>query len=179
MAFNLTVPARDLFGHMEWADALVCRAVLASPDASADAKICDVLQHYGITQRAFLALWRQVDLDFRSFMTEPRDPAATAASMQRYYEKLNRWLEESGEAQQQQQTLMVPWAAMLEQRLGRQPERVSIGESMVQVAMHSAHHRAQVLARLRAVGVEPPLVDFIAWAWLGRPAADWPAFAAG
>jgi uncharacterized damage-inducible protein DinB len=39
--------------------------------------------------------------------------------------------------------------------------------------MHSAHHRGQALRRLRELGVEPPLCDFIVWIWTGRPDADW------
>jgi uncharacterized damage-inducible protein DinB len=34
--------------------------------------------------------------------------------------------------------------------------------------------RAQVNTRLRELGATPPLVDFIAWAWFGKPAAEWP-----
>jgi len=35
-------------------------------------------------------------------------------------------------------------------------------------------HRGQVAARLREIGGEPPLVDFIAWVRLGRPEPVWP-----
>jgi hypothetical protein len=27
--------------------------------------------------------------------------------------------------------------------------------------------------RLRELGTTPPLVDFIAWAWAGKPSPDW------
>jgi uncharacterized damage-inducible protein DinB len=39
--------------------------------------------------------------------------------------------------------------------------------------MHSGYHRGQVARRLREHGAEPPLGDFIAWVWMGRPEADW------
>ena len=42
------------------------------------------------------------------------------------------------------------------------------------LALHTAHHRGQVNARLRELGAEPPLVDYIAWLWKGRPDAMWP-----
>jgi uncharacterized damage-inducible protein DinB len=51
----------------------------------------------------------------------------------------------------------------------------TVAETMLQVTFHSAYHRGQVSARLREVGVEPPLVDYIAWIWFGRPDAPWPA----
>lgn len=174
MPLNLSVPAEDLFGHMAWADALVARAVLSSPDATADQKTCELLKHYNVTQRAFLALWRQAPLDeFRNLANEPTDVASTLAAMQRYYAELSRWMATVGEGQQHE-ALVVPWAGLLEQKLGCKPEPVTIGVSMVQVAMHSAHHRAQVSLRLRQLGSEPPLVDFIAWAWMGRPSPEWP-----
>ena len=44
---------------------------------------------------------------------------------------------------------------------------------MLQIPLHSLYHRGQVNARLREVGGEPPTVDYIAWMWLGRPAAEW------
>ena len=42
-------------------------------------------------------------------------------------------------------------------------------ETAPHVAMHTTHHRGQVNARLRELGAEPPLVDYIAWLWQ-RPA---------
>jgi len=44
---------------------------------------------------------------------------------------------------------------------------------VLQVAMHSSHHRGQVARRLRELGVESPLTDYIAWIWMSRPVADW------
>ena len=39
--------------------------------------------------------------------------------------------------------------------------------------MHSTYHRGQVNVRLRELGGEPQLVDFIAWVWEGKPRAVW------
>ena len=49
-----------------------------------------------------------------------------------------------------------------------------MAETCLQVCSHSTYHRGQVNARLREIGAEPPLVDYIAWLWFERPAADWP-----
>jgi uncharacterized damage-inducible protein DinB len=38
---------------------------------------------------------------------------------------------------------------------------------------HTAYHRGQVNTRLRELGGDPPLVDFIAWIWMGKPGAEW------
>jgi len=70
--------------------------------------------------------------------------------------------------------LQITWASMVERQLGRPPETTSIAESELQVVLHSMYHRGQINARLRELGGEPLLVDYIAWIWLGKPAAEWP-----
>ena len=46
-------------------------------------------------------------------------------------------------------------------------------EAMVQVAMHSQHHRGQCMTRLKDFGGEPKNVDWIIWLWKQKPAARW------
>ena len=63
----------------------------------------------------------------------------------------------------------MPWAAFFEQQ-AKQPAGVhTIGESVLQVFLHTQHHRGQVCMRMREVGVVPPTIDFIVWLWAGRP----------
>jgi len=40
---------------------------------------------------------------------------------------------------------------------------------VLQVFLHTQHHRGQVCMRMREVGVVPPTIDFILWLWAGRP----------
>jgi uncharacterized damage-inducible protein DinB len=166
----------DLYRHMEWADASVWNSVLASSAGPTDTRLRDLLYHLHMVQRAFLRMWHG----------EPREnPYPTfeqakglMAWGRSYYDEAYAYLgrlDEAGVAAE----LAVPWAAMVEQRLGRTPSGTTVGETGLQVALHSTYHRGQVTARLREVGGEPPLVDYIAWVWLGRPAAEWPAVASG
>ena len=53
------------------------------------------------------------------------------------------------------------------------PFQSALGDILAHVPVHGQHHRGQVNARLREIGGEPPLVDYIAWIWFGRPAPDW------
>jgi len=69
--------------------------------------------------------------------------------------------------------MQLPWAEFVTRELGRQPARITVGEAMLQVPLHSQYHRGQINARLRSVGAEPPRVDFIVWLWLERPGPDW------
>jgi uncharacterized damage-inducible protein DinB len=67
----------------------------------------------------------------------------------------------------------MPWAGHFEQHTGQPAGVHTLGESALQVILHTQHHRGQVCARLRQLGAEPPTVDFIVWLWAGRPNAAW------
>jgi uncharacterized damage-inducible protein DinB len=164
----------DLFRHMEWADAAVWTAVLANEAGREDAKLRGYLHHLHVVQRAFLRTWRG----------EPRDapypdfdatPPMIEWAREYYPEALAQveaWTDD-----QVAEPMPVPWASMVERRIGRPPAMSSLADTALQVAMHSQYHRGQVNARLREVGGEPPLVDYIGWVWLGRPKAEWPVAA--
>jgi uncharacterized damage-inducible protein DinB len=50
---------------------------------------------------------------------------------------------------------------------------ITVGEALVQVAMHTQHHRGQCMTRLRDLGGEPKDVDWIIWLWKQKPQARW------
>jgi uncharacterized damage-inducible protein DinB len=161
----------DLLRHMEWADAKVWAAV---PEASPpDPRLAELLVHIHVVQRAFFMVWTGGDVStaFRSAadfpsLAELRDWA------QAYYQPAHSFV--NGLADWQLDAVVaMPWAAQVQEQLGRPPGSTSIGETCVQVASHSTYHRGQVNVRLRELGAEPPLVDYIAWLWFGRPAAEW------
>jgi len=70
--------------------------------------------------------------------------------------------------------VVMPWVARFEASLGTRFDTPTLAETMFQVTSHSTYHRGQVNARLRELGGTPPLIDFIAWIWTGKPQADWP-----
>src|SRR5204863_6670963 len=63
---------RELYDHMQWADATVWRAALATAAADDDAKTRERFWHVHVVQRAFLSVWRGEEID-------RRDAAAFAA----------------------------------------------------------------------------------------------------
>jgi len=156
---------------MEWADAAVWTSVLASEVGQNDAKLREYIFHLHVVQRAFLRTWRN-------------EPLATEAPTFDDAQSLMQWGRAScGEAlaylgtlsdEKLSEPMVLPWADMVAKRLGKEPAPTRIGETVLQVALHSTYHRGQINARLREVGGAPPLVDYIAWVWLGRPAANWP-----
>jgi len=162
---------RDLYTHMEWADALIWKAVLASPAAAEDKNVRDRLMHIHMTQKAFLQIWTEQKLDRFQELTFP-----TTATLYQwvtpYYLELRQFLEALRDAQLTEPS-PVPWAKYFVPK-GREPTVTTLGETLFQVTSHSTYHRGQLNTRLRSLGVEPPSVDYIAWLWLGRPATSWP-----
>jgi uncharacterized damage-inducible protein DinB len=164
---------RELYQHMEWADAKVWRAVpRGSP---ADHRLLEWLVHIHVVQRAFLHVWtgRTVEEAFRNpddFATV--DDVSTWA--QAYYPEAHAFIDAVTDEQLRQPVVM-PWAAQLSESLGRPPGITTLGNTCFQVTSHTTHHRGQVNARLRELGAEPPLVDYIGWVWFGKPAPDWKA----
>lgn len=170
----MTIPLdvlRELYRHMEWADAAVWRAALAHPPAACDPRLRDLLLHLHTVQRAFLHVWTQQELRF----PEPADyPHIGSIREWSYpvYANATRFLDSLG-ADALERPVVMPWAAQLATRLGRVPDAPTLAETIFQVTSHSTYHRGQVNVRLREIGGEPPLVDFIAWVWFGKPEPDW------
>lgn len=162
---------RALFSHMEWADAVIWNAVVINTDAAADPLMRARLEHIHMVQRAFLDVWRRAPSAAQP--ANAADLLAIARAARAYYAEVSAYLTTLDEPALAQ-PVEVPWARRFGKLLGREPDVPSLGETLLQVAMHSAYHRGQVNARLRELGSDPPLTDFIVWVWLGKPPADWP-----
>ena len=161
----------DLYRHMEWADAVVWSSVMASSGEQTDAKLRDYLHHLHMVQYAFLKTWRGEPLEM------PKQSFDDAQSLmlwgRAYYGKAMAHLATLND-EKLSEPMALAWSGMVEQVLGRSPETTTVGDTVLQVALHSLYHRGQINTRLREVGEKPPLVDYIAWVWFGRPAPVWP-----
>jgi uncharacterized damage-inducible protein DinB len=63
-------------------------------------------------------------------------------------------------------TVRIPW-------FPDPPCTITVAEALVQVAMHTQHHRGQLMTRLKDLGGEPKNVDWIIWLWKGKPEGRW------
>jgi uncharacterized damage-inducible protein DinB len=160
-----------LIHHMEWADAKVWKSVLILSSANKDSKIKKLLYHISSVQRAFYYVRTKQPLVFPKETDFP-ELLDIAKWGYKCYAQANEYLNSLNE-NELKNIIEIPWAKRLEKIIGQKPEEASLAETMLQVAMHTAYHRGQVNARLREIGGEPPMVDFIAWVWLGKPKADW------
>jgi uncharacterized damage-inducible protein DinB len=162
---------RELYRHMEWADAAVWQAALVHPAAARDVRLRDLLLHIHTVQRAFVSVWTRQPVAFPN----PND-FPLIADVQRWghdtYEASQRFLH-SLDAADLDRPVVMPWASQLAAHIGREPDHPTLAETIFQVTSHSTYHRGQVNARLREIGGEPPLVDFIAWVWFGKPEPSW------
>ena len=168
---------RQLNRHMEWADAEVWRAVMAHEPAKHDQRLRHLLTHLHVVQRVFLVVWQKPLDPFRgtpqfAAAADLRDWART------YYAEANAFLDTIDDTSLKVDVVM-PFVKLMEGKLRRTFATTTLGETIFQVSSHSTYHRGQVNARLREVGGTPPLVDYIAWIWFGRPEPDWTPGAAG
>lgn len=160
-----------VFRHMEWADAVVWCAVAALPP---DDTLREKLHHVHMVQHAYAAMWvgktpSPVPLssfpDNASLLRWAREGHAAIASFLEGLDESSPQLDEP---------LVMPWADRIAARFGASAAAVTVSETLIQIPSHSTYHRGQVNMRLRELGHEPPLTDFIAWAWFGKPSPEWP-----
>ena len=163
---------QKLYRHMEWADALVWREVLAHEPSTTDPYVRDALTHLHLVQHAYLTGW------------QGGTPARSVGEDHATLEDLQGWAREFYPAADaflgsltDVDLRAVPgvlWPELIERAIGRPPVPIPLADMVFQVASHSVHHRAQINRRLRELDGNPPFIDYVAWAWLGEPEADWP-----
>jgi len=154
--------------HMAWADATVWGAVFAVPQAvAADARISDTLHHIHLVQHIFLQAWRG-----EPFTVRERREFNSLDEIAAWGREADRGVVafiEAASLEELEREFRMPWAAHFEQASNQPAGAHTLGESALQVFLHTQHHRGQVCTRLRDAGVTPPNVDFIVWLWSGRP----------
>lgn len=161
----------DLFRQMSWADSLLWQSVLKTPGAWDDEKLPRILYHFHAAQHAFLCIWEERPVEIPE-PTSFSDLISIAKWGHGFHKDTERFLRETDEKELTRK-LSIPWTYLIEEKLGRPAGAVTLEESMIQVALHSAHHRGQVNSGIRELGGEPPLIDYIGWLWAGKPTAGW------
>jgi hypothetical protein len=168
---NFLDAVRPLFDHMEWADATVWRAVLATPSAAEDEVLHARLYHIHATQTAFMQAWRGDEVVFTGAGDYPG--LHSVLGLARAFHSFAPAYVAALAPEAVDAELVLPWSGYFAKRAGFAAARSTLGETLLQLPSHSTYHRGQVNNRLRELGTTPPLVDFIAWVWAGKPAPDW------
>src|SRR6516165_11203380 len=154
---------RDLMAHAEWANAVFFHAWAQSPARDHEEMRRRVGHVVGV-QEGFLKVLRG---EVAGGPPEGRPPSfdelkTRAESGHRSLRAFADSLDEPGLAR----TVRIPW-------FPDPPCVVTAAEALVQVAMHTHHHRGQLMTRLKDLGGEPKNMDWIIWLWKGKPEARW------
>ena len=153
---------KDLYAHLVWADRRIWDAIGSTDDK----RIRDLLAHMHMTERAFLKTWRseqfERDLELDTIDAIKEWAANTLAEITSFIDTVDM--------NDIDRPMILPWARRFAQFSGLgDAADTSFRDTLLQLPMHSTYHRGQINARLRELGVDPPLLDYIAWCWFGRP----------
>lgn len=153
---------KDLLGHQAWADAMFFHA-WGKSGFTEDPELRTRTSHLVDVQEAFLTILKGG--------TPPAEEAPMGLlpdlmhrcqSAHEAFRALGRGLDEASLAR----VVQVPW-------FPDPPCLISVGEALMQVCLHSQHHRAQNMTRLKALGGGAKNVDYIIWLWKQRPEPRW------
>lgn len=144
---------RALFEHMAWADSALLDAIQAQAGAFEDEQLRKWLHHIVSVQRFFLGLVQGRTLDIQR---EQQVPASFDAMKQLFDEAHQDGIAFTGQLQDSQLARPIEMPRMRE-------FKPALKDVLIQVVMHSEHHRAQCAARLRTLGGQPKITDYILW----------------
>lgn len=153
----------DLMCHAEWANGVFLHAWGKSP-ARDHEEMRRRLDHIVGVQDGFLSVLRGQAPTWRpdgppsSFADLKAGAQASHASLRAHVSTLDE--------EALSRTVRIPW-------FPEPPCVITVAEAMVQVAMHTQHHRGQCMTRLKDLGGEPKNVDWIIWLWKQKPEARW------
>jgi uncharacterized damage-inducible protein DinB len=154
---------RDLAAHAEWANAVFFHAWGKSPARDHEEMRRRVGHIVGVAH-GFLSVFRG-----EAPGGPPGGPPPTFDELKARAQSVHAGLAEFTATLQLDglsRTVRIPW-------FPDPPCVITIAEAVVQVAMHTQHHRGQCMTRLKDFGGEPKNVDWIIWLWKQKPAARW------
>jgi uncharacterized damage-inducible protein DinB len=154
---------RQLLAHAEWANAVFFHVWSKSPARDHEEMRRRVGHVVGVQEGFLKTLKGEVPGGLPEGPPPPFDQLkARAETGHRNLRAFAESLDERGLAG----TVRIPW-------FPDPPCVITVAEALVQVAMHTQHHRGQLMTRLKDFGGEPKNVDWIIWLWKGRPNARW------
>ena len=162
----------SLVEHMEWADARIWSAIDAlSPEHAAASDLRERLFHLHLVQQLYLSMWRDAPVRTLPELADYPDPDAVRRWARPFYPEAKAVIEGADE-RRLQDAIVVPFSERVAQP-GRPVTHATFAETVLQVALHTTHHRGQLATRARELGGDPPTVDLVLWIWTGRPHAEW------
>jgi uncharacterized damage-inducible protein DinB len=155
----------DLMAHAEWANAVFFHTWGKSPARDHEEMRRRVGHIIGV-QHGFLCVLRG---ETPGQPPPPDAPPPSFDDLKKRAESCHAGLLEFTASLQPDglsRTVCIPW-------FPDPPCIISVAEALVQVAMHTQHHRGQCMTRLKDHGGEPKNVDWIIWLWKQKPKGRW------
>jgi uncharacterized damage-inducible protein DinB len=154
---------RDLMAHSEWANAVFFHAWGKSP-ARDHEEMRTRVGHFVGVQGAFLSIFKgEVPGG------PPGGPPPTFAELRTRAETTHADLgamTANLDSEALSRTMLIPW-------FPDPPCVITLAQALVQIAMHTQHHRGQCMTRLKDLGGQPKNVDWIIWLWQQKPKPRW------
>ena len=148
---------RDLARHQAWADAVHWKTLHENRTLLDDPEIGKRLNHMIGALGMLTALARGEAPDPSGMSgSEPADRLEAAQG------KANGEILQALDTIDLQKMIPLP-------RGPRGPWEAPAGVLLLQAITHGQHHRGQNASRMRQLGVNPPMTDFVIWYALGRP----------
>jgi uncharacterized damage-inducible protein DinB len=163
--FPMLAFLRDLMAHAEWANAVFFNTWGKSP-ARDHEELRRRVGHIIGVQQGFLSVFRG-----EAPGGPPAGPPPSFGELQARAVTVHGGLHDFAAGLTPEvlsRTVRIPW-------FPDPPCVITIAEALVQVAMHTQHHRGQCMTRLRDFGGEPKSVDWTIWLWKQKPQARWDA----
>ena len=154
---------RDLMGHAEWANAVFFHAWDKSPARDHEEMRRRVGHVVGV-QAGFLSVLRGETPGRPPDGPPPTFDALKARAIESHAGL--RSLTDDLDSPALTRRVPIPW-------FPDPPCIITVAQALVQAAMHTQHHRGQLMTRLKDFGGEPHNVDWIIWLWRGKPQARW------
>ncbi len=154
---------RELMDYVEWANAVFFHAWNGSPARDHEEMRRRVGHIIGV-QQGFLAILRG-----EAPGSPPSGPPDSFEALKTRAETSHAGLREFAaglDSEAMERQVRIPW-------FPDPPCIITVDQALVQVAMHSQHHRGQCMTRLKDFGGEPKNVDWIIWLWKQKPKGRW------
>jgi uncharacterized damage-inducible protein DinB len=154
---------RDLMVHSEWANAVFFHTWSKTP-ARDNEEMRRRVGHVVGVQSGFLSV-----LTGKEPGKPPDGPPSSYEELKARARESHSGLRKVAEGldtESMRRKVQIPW-------FPPPPCVITAAEALVQAAMHTQHHRGQLMTRLKDLGGEPKNVDWIIWLWKGRPEGRW------
>jgi len=153
---------KDLLSHQAWADAMFFHA-WGKSEFREDPELRERTGHLVDVQEGFLGVLKgETEVPEARPIQDFEGLKRRCQANHEAFRALGRGLDEDSLAR----IVRVPW-------FPDPPCLVSVAEALTQVCLHTQHHRAQNMTRLKAAGAGPKNVDYIIWLWKQKPDPRW------